>query len=417
MAQGRIGTVIALVVAPIIVNTAIQLATKPGWQLGLRLGIWIAVASAFAPMVYLLALVGLLAMAAMLGARLRFPALIAAIIPGLLLGPWMIDRVFVPMRWWWEAGYASGYAASIWDIALGRAGGPGAAPAWLSVGVLLLGLLALLPAATRWAVGVAWGFALFGLAVAAAGSFSTFTTPSSSNEVQAWVGIPVVLWIGGLSAAAMIAADGMATSAEHGRQAIARPAVIALVVAGLFLPVGTGAWWLVRGQEDPLTRGRLTDVPAFLTSRPGSTLVIDGKIAGGIDYRVLEKDGLKLGQEAVLSSEADAKPVTDLVGRILSNPDANDLTRLAGFGVGAIYAPSVDPELARRLDAAPGLEPAGSEDPDSRVWTLPQKPAVAGGSGSVLNPVIAGVQILLWVVAIILTAPVRQRRRSHEAQR
>ena len=59
MGQGRIGTVIALIVLPIIVNTGWQLAERPGWQVALRLGIWIALASAFAPIVLVLGLAGL----------------------------------------------------------------------------------------------------------------------------------------------------------------------------------------------------------------------------------------------------------------------------------------------------------------------------------------------------------------------
>lgn len=407
VAQGRLGTVLALVVAPIIVNTAFQLIEKPGLQLGLRLGIWIAVAAAFAPLMYLLGLFGILVLAVVVGARARVPLATAALVPLLLLGPWMVQRVLQPMRWWWESGFASGYAATAWDIALGRAGGPGAAPAWLSVGVLVLGLLSLVPSSTRREVSWAWLFALVGLAVATLGSVSTFTTPSSPVDVAAWVGIPAVIWIAGLATAAMIAADGL--------RGLGRPVTTALLILALFLPVGTGAWWLVRGEEDPLTRGRLNDVPAFLVTRPGSTLVVDGDISGGIDYQVFDGDGARLGQEAVLPASAETRPVTALVARLLSNPSSSDLESLAGFGVGAIYAPDADPELARRLDAAPGLEPAGSEDPKSRVWTLPQKPATATGTGSIWHPVVAGVQVLLWLFAIILTAPVRQRRRTHEA--
>ena len=404
--QGRLGTVVALVIAPIIVNTALQIVEKPGWQLGLRLGIWIALAAAFAPLMYLLGLLGLLVLALVGGRQLRLPVIIAALVPFALLGPWLADRVFLPMRWWWEAGFASGYAASAWDIVLGRAGGPGAAPSWLSVGVLILGLLALLPSSTRREVSWAWLFAIVGLAVAAVGTVSTYATPSSPAKVAAWVGIPAVIWIVGLATAAMIAADGL--------RGFGRSVTTVLVLMALLLPVGTGAWWLVRGEQDPLTRGALDDVPAFLVTRPGSTLVVSGDVAAGIDYQVFDRDGLRLGQEAVLASTEAARPVTDLVGRILSNPSTSDVSKLAGFGVSAIYAPAVDPELARRLDAAPGLEPAGSEDPKSRVWTLQQKPSTTSGSGSLLHPIVAGVQVFLWLSAIILTAPVRQRRRLHE---
>lgn len=406
VSQGRLGTVIALVVLPIIINTTLQTMEKPGWQLGLRLGIWVAVAAAFAPIVYLFALVAMLLVLAFGDRALRRPMVIAVLVPFLLLGPWMIQRVFLPMRWWWEAGYASGYAASVRDIAFGRAGGPGAAPFWLSAGVLVLGVLALIPSRTRREVGWAWVFALLGLGVAALGTTSTFTTPSSGVEVAAWVGIPVVIWIGGLATAALLAADGL--------RDLGRPIIGVLVILALVLPVGTAGWWLYRGEADPIKRGELTEVPAFLDTRPGSTLVIRGTITGGITYDVFDKDGLRLGDEAVLPSVDDSRGVTTLVGRLLSNPSTSDLKELSADGVSAVYAPSVDPELARRLDAAPGLQPAGSENPKSRVWTLPQKPASISGTGPIWHPILAGLQTLLWILAIILTAPVRQRRRVAE---
>lgn len=406
VSQGRLGTVVALVVLPIIVNTGVQLMAEPGRQLGLRLGIWIAVAVAFAPIMYAFAVMGCVSLAVVGGRRIRMPAIIAALVPMVLLGPWMVSRVFVPMRWWWEAGYASGYAASIRDIVLGRAGGPGAAPAWFSIGVLLLGLAALVPARTRREVAWAWFFALNGLGVAVLGSAAYFSTPSSPVQVPAWVGIPATIWIVALATAALLAAEGL--------RAYARPLVLVFAMLALLLPVGTGTWWLLRGQQDPLVRGPLTDVPVFLATSPGSTLVVKGEMAGGITYEVLDDGGLRFGEESVLPSTDQTRDVTNVVVRLLSNPSAADLRQLARAGVGSIYAPSVDPELARRLDAAPGLEPAGSENPRSRVWMLAASPSAASGSGPIWHPLAAGLQAFLWVVAVIMTAPVRQRRRLEE---
>lgn len=408
VSQGRLGTVVALAVLPILINTGLQAMEKPGWQVGLRLGIWIAVATAFAPLMYLFALVLLLLVIALGSPKYRLSMAVSALVPALLLGPWLIQRVFHPMRWWWEAGYASGYAASARDIVFGRAGGPGAAPFWLSAGVLILAVLALAPQRTRREVGWAWIVAILGLGAAALGSASTFTTASSPNSVPAWVGIGVVIWIGGLATAALLAADGI--------RGLGRSAVIALTLLALVLPVGTASWWLVRGEQDPISMAALDDVPAFLTTRPGSTLVVRGTIMSGIDFEVLNRDGLRLGDEAVLPTTTKSSAVTALVGKLLSNPSSADLRGLSGLGVGAVYAPRVDPELARRLDAAPGLEPAGSEDPSSRVWTLPQQPTTTHPDGPIWHSVMAIIQGLLWLVAIVLTAPVRQRQRIEEVE-
>ena len=60
--------------------------------------------------------------------------------------------------------------------------------------------------------------------------------------------------------------------------------------------------------------------------------------------------------------------------RLLARASASDIRALEAVGIDAIYAPRADPEVARRIDSAPLLEPAGSDRPDSRVWTLAVEP-------------------------------------------
>ncbi|HZK36432.1 MAG TPA: glycosyltransferase family 2 protein [Aeromicrobium sp.] len=415
VAEGRIGTVVALILAPVVVNATRALVEKPGWQAGLRVGLWLALATAFAPVAYLLTLPFFVVIAIAYGRERAQSVAIATAVPVILLGEWMWQRVVTPPNWWWEAGQASAgvgeLSTTAWNLALGRVGGPGGAPAWLNLGILGLAVAALFAGRSRRTVTWAWAVALVGLAAVVAGNSLTFTPVPGPESVPVWNGIGAVLWISGLSAAVMLVADDLVARPMTFR--FARSWASAAIVLALVAPLGTGAWWLVRGQNDPLTRGSLSEVPAYLAAREDQkTLVVDGDIADGIRYEVVVGAGLRLGQESVVPSRSASTGVTALVASLLSHPSDTDLDALASYGIRAIYAPAeVDAELARRLDAAPGLAPSGSEDPDSRVWVLEATPVKIGHEGGYSRWAIAGAHAFLVIIAVVLTVPVRQRRR------
>jgi hypothetical protein len=401
VSQGRIGTVVALVVLPIIAIMAWHVAERPSWQSALRLGIWIAFAAAFAPIVLALSLGGLLILWYAEGRWVRRQVVVAAVVPLVLLGPWLAQRALRPWRAWWEAGYPLPGSATVRDVVLGRAGGPGAAPEWLTVGVLVLALVALVPRRTRGGVIVAWLVALLGLGAALVGTLVTYSTHAGPADITPWVGIPTVVWIAGLLTAVLLAVPA-ATSWP--RQALGLAIVVALV-----LPLGTAVWWLGRGVADPLDDGRPNVVPAFLADRPGDTLILTGSVARGVDYRVVSGDGPFLGQEAMTASAADAAALTAVLRRMLAQATTADVEALSAAGIDSVYAPEADPELSRRIDAAPGLSPAGSDQPGSRVWTLAGAPADDADGAPWWHRVLLGLQAFLWLSAIVLTVPVRRR--------
>jgi GT2 family glycosyltransferase len=401
VSQGRLGTVVALVVLPIIVNTGWQLAEKPGRQVALRLGIWIAVAAAFAPIMLVLGLGGLLILWWSEGRWVRRPLVVAAVTPLVLLGPWLAQRALRPWRTWWEAGLPLPGSATIQDVVLGRAGGPGAAPAWLTIGVLVLAVVALVPRSTRPGVHLAWLVALVGLGVALAGTIVTYSTPSVTGDVTPWVAVPTVVWIGGLATAVLLAVPAA--------ESWPRPAATAAIVVALVLPLGTGAWWVVRGGADPVDDRPREIVPAFLAERPGATLVVTGTVDDGLGYRIVSGESRFLGQEAVAASVDDSAPVGDALRGLVAQSSAAEVEELSRAGIGAIYAPRADAELIRRIDAAPLLSPSGSDNATSRVWVLSPEPALEQPAAPWWHRLVMGLQVVLWAVAIVLTAPVRRR--------
>ncbi|WP_159085891.1 glycosyltransferase family 2 protein [Aeromicrobium chenweiae] len=400
VSEGRIGTVVALIILPIVVNTAWQLAEQPGWQLALRLGIWISLAAAFAPIFLLLGLGALVVLAVSEGRWVSRQLVLSLVTPVVLLGPWLVQRAARPWRMWWEAGYPVPGAATIQDVVLGRTG-DGHVPGWLSVGLLVLAVLALVPRSTRSGVQLAWVGALLGLGVALLGTVVTYSTPAGPAEIVPWVGVPTGLWLGGLATAVLLAVPAA--------RSWPRPALAAAAVVALVLPVGAGAVWLVKGSAGPLDDARPDTVPVYLAERPGSTLVLTGNVAGGVDYRVVTGEGPFLGQEALTPSGSDTKRLSSTVRRLLAQSAGEDVQTLSSFGIDAIYAPRAESELARRIDAAAGLAPSGSDEPGSRVWTVTGEPERQRASAPLWHPVVTGLQVLAWLVAIVLTLPVRRR--------
>jgi hypothetical protein len=402
VAEGRLGTVVALVVLPIVANTAIQIADDPGWQKGVRLGIWIAVASAFAPIAFLLCVLGLGLFVFLERSWVPRDTMVAVVTSAALLGPWLVQRVLHPARMWWEAGFPIEAHASPIDLLFGRGGGPGAAPIWFNVALPLVAALAIVPRRTRHNVLLCWVVALIGLLVAVVGNSMAFTTPFGPARIAAWVGVPLVIWVAGLITAVMLAIPEV--------MGLPRTALATLAAAVLLLPVGVGTWWLVRGTDHPLVNDVPDMVPAYIAAHAGSTLVVTGSVERGAKARVVEGAGPFLGLEAAAPGRDRAKAVQITVARLLARPAPEDVARLSGLGVSAIYAPDVDPGIARRIDGAPGLRPAGSDSPQSRVWMLPGKPATLSAEAPRWRWLVGGSMIVAWLAAIMLTAPVRRRR-------
>src|SRR5690606_35500126 len=133
----------------------------PAWQKALRLGLWIAAGTAFAPILLPMSLAGLLAVLVVGSSDPARRAVLGSIAPALacaaaLLGPWLAQRALHPWRVWWAAGLAVSGEQSLTAAVFGGWSGPGSGAWWILLGVLVLGVLSLVPSATRSAVRWAW---------------------------------------------------------------------------------------------------------------------------------------------------------------------------------------------------------------------------------------------------------------------
>lgn len=269
LAQGRIGTAVLAVLLPplaraaaITVGLGIRAETaakgaRPGWRSTWMTVLLLTLATAFVPLAWALAVpLGLAALAAAVargGAfgsgleALRLLGLRMAVIlgmPVLVLAPWSLHLLAHPSRLLLEAGLPgpNGHSATGLGLVLVNPGGSGVPPVWLSAGVVLAALAALLRADRRRAVLVAWGAAGAGLVFSVVVAGSSVTPASGGSAVPAWAGPATLLSGIALLSAAAIGADGanarVAGIAFGWRQPVAALVVAAAVLAPSVPPSG-----------------------------------------------------------------------------------------------------------------------------------------------------------------------------------
>lgn len=428
VSQGRLGTVAGAAVLPWVATAALGLgatgddAATRRWRAAWRTALGAGVLIAFVPPVWLVMLLVLL-FAAVTGAtrgRLRELAIVA-LVPLLLVLPWAVVTLSAPGAWLVEAGRAGAIPIDIGfvDLLLGRTGGPGEAPGWLTAGLPLAGLAAFIRPETRVRVLQVWTVILASAIVLAAEARVLVTLPGVPVEFRPWPGFLLLLMYGGFVLAAAIAADGAVKAASAAsfswRQPIAAVAALAAVAA----PVLGIGWWVVHGDDPPLVRSEPRQVPTYMRELAAGTdtnavLVIDGGQGHGVEYQVLRSGVQHLGDDGVLAMTTPSAPFRELVTRLLSSARAEDAATLASYGVKYVYAPApVAGAVSGGLDSANGFGGASAPGRGSRAWVV-QEPtdldSVDRGRDR-LRPVWVAANALGLVVCVVLAAPERRRRR------
>ncbi|GAA2158320.1 glycosyltransferase [Kitasatospora kazusensis] len=437
LAEGRIGTAVLAVLLPPLARAAAVTAglgirketaargARPGWRSTWMAVLMLTVSTAFVPLTWAIAVP--LSLAALGHAVLRGGAfgsgttalrllglrvLVILGIPVLVLAPWSLGVLAHPSRLLLEAGLPgfSGSGASSLGLLLVNPGGSGVPPVWLSAGVVLAALAALLRADRRRAVLAAWGAAGAGLLFSVAVAGTGVTPASGGAAVAAWAGPATLLAGVALLAAAAIGADG-ANARVAGIAFGWRQPIAALIVASAVLaPLGTAVWWAATGADGPLRRTADAQVPAFIAEEAGTngrprTLVLTGDAAAtDVRYTLVRGAGLTLGQAegTVDGSDTAQSGLTKLVGGLLAGSGGEQAKNLAGYGVG--YVEVKDPmigKVADVLDTTPGLTKLNQENGVAlwQVTGLPATRAVITAAKGVPVPVPSGVDTIDTTVA------------------
>jgi GT2 family glycosyltransferase len=426
VAQGRIGTVAGAVILPWLATAALGLAAtgadasvrrwRAAWRTALAAGLLVSFVPPAAPVILLLVLV-----AAVSGAARGRELAVVVALPVLLVLPWAVATLSSPGAWLVEAGRAGAIATDpgVWDLLLGRSGGPGDAPAWLTAGLPLAGLVALVRSDTRARVVQVWVVILAAGIVLAAQSRLPVSLPGVPVEFRPWPGFLLLVVQAGFVLAAVIAADGAVRIASGASFGWRQPVAAIATVAALAAPVAGAIWWVGHGDDGPLARAEPQDVPTYMQELAigkdtSGVLVVTGGLRQGIEYRLLRSGVPQLGDDGVLALTHPSRPFADLVARLLSSAEPGDGALLASYGVRYVYAPApVAGPVIGGLDSANGFGGASAPGRGSRAWVVQGSTSLKSLSDdrALLRPALVVIDLLALATCVVLAAPERRRRR------
>ena len=412
VAAGRLGTSVAFTLLPLIglnagrmLTAAPRQARRAAWATGLL----IALASAFAPLTWVLGVVfalGALAARRWLAAVDPLNAAIVIVTPFFVLFPWSLHLLASPAAFLSEAGLAPRglTTAGLTPTALLALspGGPGLPPLWVTIGLGLALVATVLHGRRTGLVIAGWSVAVAGLLAATLVSRVSVTPPAGGPASDGWPGVAVALAALGLLLASAPAAQRLAAIATNSgeqrgpRRAARRRAAPARRVRSLrggWPPAPrspprqpprcssppTGSRTACKGRS---AASRAPVLPAFVSAASTSgqqyrTLILrpdhGGLASGGLDYMVVRQGDPALGDPELGTDSAAGAALSRQIAALGApdDADAGDPGMVLGeFGIRWVLLPGpVSPVLAQRLDAAVGLV-ALSKAPTYDLWQV-----------------------------------------------
>jgi GT2 family glycosyltransferase len=384
VAAGRLGTAAAFVLLPlagIMIGRMLAAPPRAARRAAWAAGLIIAIAAAFVPLVWPIAVLAALAAVAAwpwLGPRTVVNAVIAAAVPVAILEPWAFHLVMSPSAFFAEAGLSRpGLAVAglrPGSLFLLSPGGPGLPPVWVTAGLVLPAFGALLARRRMALVYAGWSVALAGLALALVVSRVRVTPPQGGPAVSAWPGIAIAIAGAGLllAAAPLIEAAGrplrQAADLITGRMPRTDWRILVTLASfavGVSAPVLAAGYWLAGGTGGTVTGASPQILPAFVAATSAGpnrnrTLVLR-QVGTTLSYAVLRDTDPVLGEPELTETSSSTHPLAGVVASLAAagSGDAGDTGQaLSQFDIGYVLLPApVDQPLAQQLDAAAGLQP------------------------------------------------------------
>jgi GT2 family glycosyltransferase len=398
IAAGRLGTAVAFALLPLIALLAARMFTEPprrarraAWATGLT----IAIAAAFVPLTWIVAVLAAVVAAAAVGVG-RPSVLrnlgIAVIVPPVVLLPWTVQLAAHPAELLLEVGVQQRGLASpdlpARSLLMLSPGGPGLPPVWITAGLVVAGIAALLFSRRRMLVIAGWGAAISGLLVAIVVSRMAVSPAGGGPGVPVWPGIALAIVGAGLVLAAAAAGDALPRLVGGGSTRSSGAArtigAVVLAAAACSAPLLSAAYWLINGVSGPVAPTAAPVVPVLVSVSSASglqlrTLVL--RSAGGhVSYTLQRGLNPSLG-EADLVPVAPAQRALDTAVATLVAPNGGEADdqgqSLAQFDVGFVLVPApVNQSLARLLDGVADLRPVTATSAFA-LWRLVEPSARA----------------------------------------
>ena len=420
-------------------------AGTPSWTAAAAAGLALAVVTAASPLLFVVAAVGVLLTAALLGRRGKtiwwslLPS--AALFLPVAWSAWNNPRALladpgVPLAstqaplWQQILGFPEQLTASEGLLGLGSLA---SAPwwTWVAVGIIGVPVVAaavvalLLPLRRAATVRTLWLVALLALAVSYGAKFiavtfdggtlvTAFNGPAVSLAFFALLGAALL----GFDAAHRHAYDPAHKAGERHRTAKVTAVVLSVVLVAAPL-MSLGAWTVQQFSQDrtaPALTGPFMvqaatagTIPATAADRgtgpeASRTIVLSVMPEGGINAALMQGAGTTLdtlsgisaaaritgapGQETVLPSDAATAELEQVIASLVSNAGLDPRSELTDLGVGFVVLRQGDSAaelLANELEGVPGLNSVG---PTESGWLWRVQPSYAtAGETDVVNRV------------------------------
>ncbi|WP_046471474.1 glycosyltransferase family 2 protein [Allosalinactinospora lopnorensis] len=372
VSQGRLGTALVHAMLPVLGLLMLRILTLPprrsrraAWALAL----FLSVATAFVPLVWLLTLVlGVLAAVAFghVGRRLYVSIGIVLVTPLVLLLPWSLSLFRHPSMWLLEAGLhqPGDSPASPGQLLMLSPGGPGTPPVWVTAGFILAALCALLLLRQRMLVSIGWSAALFGILVAIIIGHIAVAPHYGGPAAPAWPGVALAFAATAMLLSAATAAQSFGLLVRLG--GLRRVFALSVAVLALTTPVSAAAVWMWNGVQGPLDGDAGPTIPGYLTSFSGDgtevrTLVLAPEEDGAVTYSVLRGQEPRIGEEQLPGEEAPNEVLGEAVAGLAGGAGGDEADVLAEFGVGYVLLPEpdigedADITLVNTMDGTPGM--------------------------------------------------------------
>jgi hypothetical protein len=389
--QGRVSVVIAHILLPLVV-AGFGAALKPDgtWTATFAGALAAGLLGAFVPLLLAVCVVAaLVAVVLAPGINRRLRALVLAVVPVALLGPWVLQFVDEPRLLFTGPGLLDVGAdtAPPWQLALAQ---PDGGPEW--VGLLFVPILVVAVVALARQSGgrprivalvALTASALVGLAVAFASQRvevgQAIGDDGQPTLATLWSGVGLDLYVVAVLGILLVGWHGLAHAVGERRfgwrrflaAAVAAALTVALV-GGAVITAWAGAGAL-RLATDTL--------PAVAVEQAGgpdaNRLVILSPSADRLDFAVIGSEPGELMRDVERSDSVTDPGLAPLLGTIASGGlvpgGAGDALADLGVGFVSVKATADDP-LTRTLDASQGLTRLGSTA-DQTLWRVVARPS------------------------------------------